>query len=127
MGGAVRAEVANIATRAEERLRRLTHELKHAPSLRLLERIMGQVVDRLLPREIALLRRVLTVPRAFIAFKAREAVKYILLGRGSCNSSATSRYRSRVSPSCVIASACSRPGTFMCSLWYATVANSSLA
>jgi len=38
-------------------------------------------VDRLLPRELALLRRVLTAPRAFIAFKAREAVKDILLGR----------------------------------------------
>src|SRR5712692_427914 len=78
---AARAEVANIATRAADLLRRLTHELKHAPSLRLLERSIGQVVDRLLPREIALLRRVLTAPRAFIAFKAREAVKDILLGR----------------------------------------------
>ncbi len=52
----------SFATRAADRLRRLTHELKARTDLRLLERSIGQVVDRLLPREIALLRRVLTAP-----------------------------------------------------------------
>ena len=68
-------------TRAAERLRRLQQQLKHAPSLGLLERSIGRAVDRLLPRELAQLRRVLTAPRAVIAFKAREALKDILLGR----------------------------------------------
>jgi len=38
-------------------------------------------VDHLLPREIAQLRRVLTAPQAAIAFKAREVVKDMVLGR----------------------------------------------
>ena len=64
-----------------ERMRRLQQEVKHAPSLGLLERSIGRVVDRLLPREIAQLRRVLTAPRAAIAFRARETVKDLVLGR----------------------------------------------
>src|SRR5712692_3319930 len=79
---AVRAEAADVVTRATGGVRRLQHQLKHAPSLSLLERSIGRVVDRLLPREIAQLRRVLTAPQAAIAFKAREAVKDIVLGRG---------------------------------------------
>ena len=59
----------------------MQHELKHAPSLGLLERSIGRVVDRLMPREIAQLRRLLSAPRAAIAFKAREVVKDIVLGR----------------------------------------------
>jgi hypothetical protein len=47
----------------------------------LLERSIGRAVDRLLPRELAQLRRVITAPQAVIAFKAREAVKDMLLGR----------------------------------------------
>ncbi len=78
---AARAEAANVVTRAADRLSRLHHKIKHAPSLGLLERSIGRVVDRLLPREIAQLRRVLTAPQAAIAFKAREVVKDILLGR----------------------------------------------
>jgi hypothetical protein len=70
-----------VVSRAAERLRQLKHELKHAPSLGLLERSIGRAVDRLMPREIAQLRRVLTAPRAAIAFKAREVVKDIVLGR----------------------------------------------
>jgi hypothetical protein len=62
-------------------MRRLQHEVKHAPSLGLLERSIGRVVDRMLPREIAQLRRVLTSPQAAIAFRAREAVKDLVLGR----------------------------------------------
>src|SRR5712691_7454192 len=76
-----RAEAADIVTRAADGVRRLQHELKDAPSLGLLERSVGRVVDRLLPREILQLRRMLTAPQAAIAFKAREAVKDILLGR----------------------------------------------
>lgn len=78
---AARTEAAAVATRAAERLRRLQQQMKRAPSLSLLERSIGRVVDRLLPRELAQLRRVLTAPQAVIAFKAREAVKDIVLGR----------------------------------------------
>ena len=78
---AVRVEAAGVVARAVERVRRLQHEIKRAPSLGLLERSIGRVVDRLLPREIAQLRRVLTAPQAAIAFKAREVVKDIVLGR----------------------------------------------
>ncbi len=79
---AIRAEASRVATRTAERLRRLQQQVKRAPSLGLLERSIGRVVDRLLPREIAQLRRVLTAPQAAIAFKAREAVKDIVFGRG---------------------------------------------
>ena len=78
-GEAARREVESLVSRAAERLRRLQQQLKHAPSLGLLERSIGRAVDRLLPRELAQLRRVITAPRAVIAFKAREAVKDILL------------------------------------------------
>ncbi len=78
---AVRAEAAGVVARTVERIRRLQHEIKRAPSIGLLERSIGRVVDRLLPREIAQLRRVLTAPQAAIAFKAREVVKDIVLGR----------------------------------------------
>jgi hypothetical protein len=76
-----RREAESLVSRAAERLRRLQDELHHAPSLGLLERSIGRAVDRLMPREIAQLRRVLTAPRAAIAFKAREVVKDVVLGR----------------------------------------------
>ncbi len=76
-----RRQAESLVNKAAERLRRLQHQLKHAPSLGLLERSIGRAVDRLLPRELAQLRRVITAPQAVIAFKAREAVKDILLGR----------------------------------------------
>ena len=78
---ATRREAEGLVSRAAERLRRLQQQLKHAPSLGLLERSIGRAVDRLLPRELAQLRRVITAPQAVIVFKAREAVKDILLGR----------------------------------------------
>jgi len=78
---AARRDAESLVSRAAEQLRRLQQQLKHVPSLGLLERSIGRAVDRLLPRELAQLRRVLTAPRAVIAFKAREAVKDILLGR----------------------------------------------
>ena len=78
---AARGEAETLVRRAAERLRQLQQQLKHAPSLGLLERSIGRAVDRLMPREIAQLRRVLTAPRAAIAFKAREVVKDIVLGR----------------------------------------------
>jgi hypothetical protein len=78
---AVRTEASRVVTRTTERVRRLQHQMKRAPTLGLLERSIGRVVDRLLPREIAQLRRVLTAPQAAIAFKAREVVKDIVLGR----------------------------------------------
>ena len=76
-----RAAAANVVSRMTERTRRLQHEVKHGPSLGLLERSIGRVVDHMLPREIAQLRRVLTSPQAAIAFRAREAVKDLVLGR----------------------------------------------
>ena len=79
---AARREAETLVSRAAERLRQLQQQLKHAPSLGLLERSIGRAVDRLMPREIAQLRRVLTAPRAAIAFKAREVLKDIVLGRG---------------------------------------------
>ena len=78
-----RRQADNLVNKAAERLRRLQQQLKHAPSLGLLERSIGRAVDRLMPREIAQLRRVLTAPRAALAFKARELVKDIVLGRGA--------------------------------------------
>jgi relaxase-like protein/DNA relaxase TraI-like protein len=77
----VRAEAAAALARSVERLGRMQQELKHAPSLDLLERSVGRAVDRLMPREIAQLRRVLTAPRAAIAFKAKKVVKDLVLGR----------------------------------------------
>jgi hypothetical protein len=77
----VRAEAAGVVTRAQDRVRELEREIKHGPSLALLERSIRRVVNRLEPREIALLRGVLTAPQAALAFKAREAVKDIVLGR----------------------------------------------
>jgi len=79
---AARRQAESLVNKAAERLRRLQQRLKHAPSLGLLERSIGRAVDRLMPREITQLRRVLTAPRAAIAFKAREVVKDIVLGRG---------------------------------------------
>jgi len=79
---AARRQAETLVSRATERLRQLQQQLKHAPSLGLLERSIGRAVDRLVPREIGQLRRVLTTPRAAIAFKAREVVKDIVLGRG---------------------------------------------
>jgi len=79
---AARRQAESLVNKAAERLRRLQQQLKHAPSLGLLERSIGRAVDHLMPREIAQLRRVLTAPRAAIAFKARELVKDIVLGRG---------------------------------------------
>jgi len=79
---AARRQADSLVNKAAERLRRLQQQLKNAPSLGLLERSIGRAVDRLMPREIAQLRRVLTAPRAAIAFKARELVKDIVLGRG---------------------------------------------
>jgi relaxase-like protein/DNA relaxase TraI-like protein len=78
---AARRQAESLVNKAAERLRRLQQQLKHAPSLGLLERSIGRAVDRLLPRELAQLRRMITAPQAVIAFKAREAVKDILLGR----------------------------------------------
>jgi hypothetical protein len=78
---ATRNEAVAVVNRATDRLRRMQQELKHAPSLGLLERSLGRAVDRLKPREIAQLRRVLTPPRAAIAFAVREVVKDIVLGR----------------------------------------------
>jgi aromatic ring-cleaving dioxygenase len=77
-----RREAERLMSRAAERLRQLQQQIKHAPSLDLLERSIGRAVNRLMPPEIAQLRRVLTAPRAAIAFKAREVVKDIVLGRG---------------------------------------------
>src|SRR5207248_4894157 len=64
---AARREAEGPVSRAAERLRRLQQQLTHAPSLGLLERSIGRAVDRLMPHEIAQLRRVLTAPRPALA------------------------------------------------------------
>ena len=66
---------------AQGRRRELDDALGRAPSVDLLERAVGRAVDRLEPRELAQLRSALTAPQAAIAFKAREAVRDMLLGR----------------------------------------------
>lgn len=64
-----------------ERRGALDRTIGQAPSLDLLERAIGRAVDRLEPRELAQLRTTLTAPQAAIAFKAREAIRDMLLGR----------------------------------------------
>ncbi len=59
----------------------LDRTIGQSPSLDLLERAIGRAVDRLEPRELAHLRTTLTAPQAAIAFKAREAIRDMLLGR----------------------------------------------
>lgn len=59
----------------------LDRTIGQQPSLDLLERAIGRAVDRLEPRELAQLRAMLTAPQAAIAFKAREAIRDMLLGR----------------------------------------------
>lgn len=59
----------------------LDRTIGQSPSLDLLGRAIGRAVDRLEPRELAQLRKTLTAPQAAIAFKAREAIRDMLLGR----------------------------------------------
>jgi hypothetical protein len=76
-----RAQAAEVVARTQDRVRRLQRALGQGPSLRVLERAIQGLVRRLEPRELTQLRRVLTTPQAAIAFRARETVKDILLGR----------------------------------------------
>ena len=77
----VREEAAAAVARAQDRLHRLEQQIRHGPSLALLERSIRRVVSRLEPGEITLLRHALTAPQAAVAFKTREAIKDIVLGR----------------------------------------------
>ena len=62
-------------------MRRLGEEITRGPSLAVLERTIARGVDRLLPHELAQLRRVLTAPQAVIAFRVRQTLKDLALGR----------------------------------------------
>lgn len=72
-----RAE-AERAVAHEAHLRR---EVQALPSRADLERRIAQVVDRMSPREVQQLRRVVTAPRFALAMEIRTAVRDIALGR----------------------------------------------
>jgi hypothetical protein len=77
----LRARAAEFVVQARDRVHRLGEEITRGPSLAVLERSIARGVDRLLPHELAQLRRVLTAPHAVIAFRARQTLKDLVLGR----------------------------------------------
>lgn len=76
-----RAHADHAIARAESRVRELRHAIDGAPSRDMLRYGLSRAVDRLEPRELASLRRVLTSPQAALVFKARAAVCDVVLGR----------------------------------------------
>jgi hypothetical protein len=66
---------------AQDCLERCARALDGTPSLNLLGHSVGRVVARLEPRELTLLRTLLTAPQAALAFRLREMVKDVVLGR----------------------------------------------
>jgi hypothetical protein len=77
----VRARAAEFVVQAHDRVRRLGDEIARGPSRAALERTIARGVDRLLPHELAQLRRVLTAPQAVIASRVRQTLKDLALGR----------------------------------------------
>lgn len=73
----VNRNIANIS----ERKRDVRAAIESAPGVELLERAISRAVDRLEPRELTQLRRVLTAPQTTIVFKAHQAMRDIVLGR----------------------------------------------
>jgi hypothetical protein len=67
-------------TRIGDRRRELRGAIDGAPSRDLLHKVLRRAANRLEPNELADLRRVLTSPQAAIVFKARAAVREIVLG-----------------------------------------------
>lgn len=75
------AHADRAIARAESRVRELRQAIDGAPSLDVLRYGLSRALDRLEPGELASLRRVLTSPQAALVFKARAAVRDVVLGR----------------------------------------------
>lgn len=67
--------------KAVEHERSARESLRHAPDRNILEREIGRVMHRLLPREIEDLRRAVTAPQFAVATKLKQAAREALLGR----------------------------------------------
>ena len=76
-----RARAADVVKRAQDHLRQLQHEVTRGPSVAEIERTIRRLRRMLEPNELTQLRRLLTTPQAAIVFRAREAMKDIVLGR----------------------------------------------
>jgi hypothetical protein len=75
-----RAHTEHAITRLGSRRRDLSAAIDSAPSRDLLGRALSRAAYQLEPRELTELRRVLTSPQAAIVFKARAALREMLLG-----------------------------------------------
>lgn len=76
-----RAHTEHAITRLGSRRRDLSAAIDAAPSRDLLGRALTRAAYQLEPRELTELRRVLTSPQAAIVFKARAALREMVLGR----------------------------------------------
>jgi hypothetical protein len=76
-----RAHTEQTIARIGDRRRELRAAVDSAPTLDLLRRAVSCAANRLEPSELADLRRVLTSPQAAIVFKARTALREMVLGR----------------------------------------------
>lgn len=74
-------EIRGAGSMASERERMARDATRRGPDKSKLEREIGYVLRRLLPREIEDLRRAVTRPQFAIAMKMREAAREALLGR----------------------------------------------
>ncbi|MGZ3573490.1 MAG: relaxase/mobilization nuclease domain-containing protein, partial [Gemmatimonadaceae bacterium] len=75
-----RAHTEHAITRLGSRRRDLTAAIDAAPSRDLLRHALRRAAYQLEPRELTELRRVLTSPQAAIVFKARAALREMVLG-----------------------------------------------
>jgi hypothetical protein len=75
-----RAHTEHAITRIHNRSRDLTRAIDVAPSRDLLGHALKRAAYQLEPRELTELRRVLTSPQAAIVFKARAALREMVLG-----------------------------------------------
>jgi len=75
-----RAHTEHAITRIDSRRRDLTAAIHGAPSRDLLSHALRRAAYQLEPRELTELRRVLTSPQAAIVFKARAALREMVLG-----------------------------------------------
>jgi hypothetical protein len=75
-----RAHTEHAITRLGTRRRDLTAAIDAAPSRDLLRHALKRAAYQLEPRELTELRRVLTSPQAAIVFKARAALREMVLG-----------------------------------------------
>jgi hypothetical protein len=75
-----RAHTEHAITRIDSRRRDLTAAIHGAPSRDLLGHALKRAAYQLEPRELTELRRVLTSPQAAIVFKARSALREMVLG-----------------------------------------------